>query len=110
MDKDQLLKSEVLKRVRTVFYMRTVVRPLLIEMALFIGSITAISLLVSIPNVLINLSHSPDSSYYLSYLLSAFIHTRVVVQIVLLVATVLFVLLIKDILKNIKYLRKVDFA
>src|SRR4051812_18882917 len=100
--KDLQLKNEVLRRVRTVFYIRTVVRPLLVEMILFVGSIIAVCLLVSVPSILANLAHSTTVSHYFSYLVSAFVHTRIAVQILLTLGAAFLALLTKDIIKNLR--------
>ncbi len=103
------LKKEVMQRVKAIHYMRTVVRPLLIEGLLFIAVLIAISSLVSIPNIIINISHSPKLSSYFTFLYEAFVHTQLIVQLMLVVAIALFALLAADIIKNFRYAFKLTF-
>jgi uncharacterized membrane protein YkgB len=86
--------------------MRTVVRPLVIELGLFVASIVAVSFLVSVPNVVSNMVHSQAASQYFTYLFSAFLHTKIVVQIILILAAVLFGLSTREILSNFAWSRK----
>ena len=95
------MKREVLGRVRSIYYMRTIVRPFFINLGLFVVSIVAISSVISIPSVVVNMARSQSVSNYFSYLLDAFIHTGFSVQIMLAFSLVVAVFLIKDILRNI---------
>ncbi len=90
--------------------MRTVVRPLLVEFSLLVAFVVAVSFLVSIPNVITNMTQLGAASQYGSYLLGAFVHTRLAVQVSLILAGLIFAFLIKDIIKNLKYLRQNRFV
>lgn len=109
-EKDIQLKNAVAKRVETVFYMRTVVRPLIVESGLLVGSVTAMCLLISVPNIISNLVTFYNVSFYAPYLASAFLHTALSVQILSILSVVFFAVLTKDIIKNLRHLRKFNFA
>lgn len=101
-NKDTQLKVDVLVRVKSIYYMRTVVRPLLVKVGLFVVSVVSLCLLVSVPHVLENISQSQLD--ILTYLLNAFVATKLAVQLTLVAVAILFFLIIPDVLKNVKYL------
>jgi hypothetical protein len=99
---EEKLKKEVLSRVRSIYYMRTVVRPFVVELGLFVVSAVAISLLISVPSVIMNMVHSEAVGNYLSYLFSAFVHTKAIVQLTLVASIILMGLLAKEAFGNLK--------
>lgn len=105
---DFKMKNDVMNRVKSIYYMRTVVRPLLIKAGLFLVAVIAISSLVSIPNIISNMTQSQKD--YVSYLFEAFLQTKLVVQVVLVMATIFFALFVQDLIKNLKYLKSIRFS
>jgi hypothetical protein len=93
------MQREIMGRVRTIYYMRTVMRPLFVELGLFVAALLYIGFLVSIPNVIAN-TLSQGILHSISYLLSAFLHTRVLVQVMFAGTLILLILMVRDILKN----------
>jgi hypothetical protein len=104
--KETQLKKDVMQRVHSIYYMRTVVRPLVVELGLFVASIVAVSFLVSVPNVIINAVHYQTAGKCFAYLFNALLHTKLTVQIILLSALILLGLLAKEIFSNFSWSRK----
>lgn len=102
-EKELQMKSEVMKRVKTVHYMRVVVRPFLVKSSLLILSVFGVASLVSVPNVINNMLNSQAD--YFTYISGAFFQTRSIVQVTLIFSLALFILWSIDVVKNFKYLR-----
>jgi len=102
-EKDLQMKSEVMKRVKSVHYLRVVVRPFLVKSTLLFLSMTGVASLVSVPNVINNMFNSKID--YFTYILQAFYQTRFTVQFILVVSIILSVWWLFDVVKNFKYIR-----
>lgn len=96
------MKREVMGRVKTVYRIRQLTKPLVIEVALLVLSLGALSFMVSIPHVIANLSLLPALPQYILYLAQAFLKTQFAVQLSLVTMVVLFLLLVRDIALNLK--------
>ena len=102
-EKDLQMKSEVMKRVKSVHYLRVVVRPFLVKSTLLVLSMVGVASLVSVPNVINNMFNSKID--YFTYILQAFYQTRFTVQFILVVSIILSVWWLFDVVKNFKYIR-----
>ncbi len=100
---NEQLKREVMTRVRTVYRIRQITKPLVIEIALLVASLVAVSFMVSIPNIVANLSLLPAWYQYGFYLTQAFFQTQFAVQLSVVAMTVIFILLVRDIVRNLRY-------
>ena len=102
-EKDLQMKSEVMKRVKSVHYLRVVIRPFLVKSTLLVLSMAGVASLVSVPNVINNMFNSKID--YFTYILQAFYQTRFTVQFILVVSIILSVWWLFDVVKNFKYIR-----
>lgn len=110
MDREQQIKIEVMKRVRLIHRIQTIFNPLAIEVTLFFVAIVLLNIFVSVPNVIANIWHLPSAAQYGSYIASAFLHTRVIVQLVVLLASISLIFLAWGVIKNLKNLAGRRFA
>jgi hypothetical protein len=99
-NKEIELKSNVMKRVRNIHSMRVVIRPLLIELMVIIAATVSLMYLVSVPNVLKNMSNLSGPGHYLKYLFEAFLHTEFVVQIFIAIAILGAIFFVINLIKN----------
>jgi len=107
-EKDIQMKSEVMKRVGSIHYMRTTVRPFLARTGALVLFIIGIFSLVSVPDVINNLMGYKGN--YFTYIMEAFVHTNLSVQLILPVTAALFLWVTMDILKNLKNIKKFSFS
>lgn len=101
--KKEQQKNEIMRRVKTVYFLRKVTQPLFIELLLLTLSFGAVSFMVSIPHVLRNLSMLPALPAYAAYLFEAFIKTQTIVQLTLVFAFIALILVIVDLGRNIRH-------
>ena len=106
-EKDIQMKSEVMKRVTSIHYMRTAVRPFLTRTGALLLFIAGTFSLVSVPDVITNLMGYNGN--YFTYIMDAFVHTNLSVQLILAITSVLFLWVTMDILRNLKHIRKFSF-
>ncbi len=98
------MKNKIMFRVKILHFVQEVLSPTGIKVFVLIFSFAAITLLVSIKNVFENMfSTFRDPVYYANYISVAFIHTRFVVQIALLVFVAVLVSVMFDLARTIKW-------
>ena len=98
---NQLLKKEIMMRVRAVHVTRKVLKPLVIEAGLFVILFVVINFLISVPNVVANLSMVRAGEVG-GYLLVSFLKTGAIVKLTLVLAAFIFGFLVRDIVRDIK--------
>jgi len=103
--KEIQLTSDIMFRVRTVYYMRLLLRPVPVKSAVLVLSVVSMSFLVSIPNVIGNMSHLPGAFDAANYIAVAFMHTSPIVEAVIVLSLAAGCWLAYDIARNIKYLK-----
>ena len=76
------IQTTVMRRVRVIYAMRLLTSPLILAPSLFLVALWGVGREVWVAHVLQNLSfvHSPES--FLTFVVSAFINTRFIVQVV----------------------------
>lgn len=98
---EQELKMRIMRRVRWIHTLKRITHPAAVRVyvlsALFIG----VASLVSVPNVLANMPALADVSRLYSFMVSAFAHTELVVQIGVLFAFALAVWVVRDVVRMI---------
>jgi len=94
------LKNKIMRRVRRVYYLQQILSPLLLKVyglvIMFIGAVS----LVSLKNVVVNLSNVETFGQFYSFMSAAFFNTELVVQALVLIILLLVALMIRDIIKN----------
>ena len=101
------MKSEVMKRVKSIHYMRTVVRPFLVKSVLLVLFVSGIASLVSISSVISNMVNSPTN--YFAYIFESFLQTGALVQMMLVVFGAIFILWMVDVIKGLKNITNLKF-
>ena len=109
MDKQQL-KIDIMKRVETVHTLRRISSPLVVDLLIFCLTFVLLNFFVSVPSVIINLWNLPSVGEISSYIIQAFVHTRLIVQLVLSLAVVAMLFMVWDFLKNIGNFSRRNFA
>jgi len=92
-------------RVKTVHHMRMFLRPVPVKSAILVLSVVSMSFLVSIPNVVGNMSHLPGVFEGVNYIVASFVKTSPVVESSIVLGLVAGVWLAYDIGRNLKYLK-----
>ncbi len=100
---DIQLKEDVMRRVRAVYWMRRVFNFETLKGAVFALSCLSVIYLVSVPNVIANMSRLSDLWEDVRYLTSAFMHTSVAVEAALLAGLATGLWLAVDIVKNLTF-------
>jgi len=98
---DLQFKKNIMNRVKTIHYLRVVIRPLLIELLTIIISLVILSFLISIPDILRNLAELPTIILYPTYLFEAFVKTQLVIQALLVIGTLTTAVFLISLFKNI---------
>lgn len=80
-------------RVHSIFFMRTVVRPLVVKASVCVFGLVSLSFFVSVPHVLNNMI---TSGSFLSFIRFAVTHTEIYVQALLFLVVCTAVLVCKD--------------
>jgi hypothetical protein len=101
------LKKDVMLRIRMIFFMRYLLNPELLKAEVLVISCAAIGFIVSVPNVIHNMSRLPDVIGDADYLYVAFLNTSLVVEVALTVALAAAIWLAFDLANNLKNSRPV---
>jgi len=97
-----LVKKEIMQRVRTVFYLKLIFQPVVLELLAAVAFMSLTTVFVSFGHVIANTVSAPDRLAVLKYFTTAFIQTEFVVQL-LVVGTILAgTFLVKDIFRSLK--------
>lgn len=99
-NQEEELKRAVMRRVRLIFFLRRFSTPLAVESLLLLILAVAVNVYVSVPHVVLNVSHLSHLNQYLGYIANAAIHTELSVQIILSASVVLAAAVTRDIYKN----------
>lgn len=98
------LKGRIMRRVYIVSFLRQFLSPFLFRGVVLFMFITLGNVLVSVPNVISNISIFTNVNSVIFFLLDAFLHTEFLVQMVLVSSVVLTVWLFKDFLRIVSFL------
>ncbi len=96
---DQILKEKIMLRVRFIHNVKAVGRLLLARVALLATLVAAAGFFVSIPNVLKNMPSILDVSNVARFSLTAFLNTKLAIQIIAIGTIVLLFYIARDIVK-----------
>jgi len=98
------LKKIIMRRVYIVSFLRQFLCPFIFRGIVLFLFIVLGNVLVSVPNVINNISIFTDVKALLLFLLEAFLHTEFLVQMVLSISIILTVWLLKDFLRILSFL------
>ncbi|MES2437232.1 MAG: hypothetical protein V4519_04460 [Patescibacteria group bacterium] len=74
------IKKNIMRRVYMVYILKTVARPLIIELAIVSALIMSVAFFVSLQNVLQNALSVTNIVDFGKFIIGAFTHTQVIVQ------------------------------
>ena len=100
------MKNKIMLRVYMMFVIRQLKNPLFLKLGVFVLSLLTINSIVSVGHIMANTPHNIVGMYH--FAISAFMNTKVVVQVVTLALAVVGVLLLRDLalyINKIKSLR-----
>jgi len=103
--RDEITKK-IMRRVYLIYYLRLLIRPASLRLALFVSSFVAISAIVSVKNVLLNAQQLSNISDLYAFIVGAFGNTSLAVQIISAAMIVTLMFLMKDLAKNIRSYRE----
>jgi hypothetical protein len=96
-----ILKDKVMKRVKTVYYIKTVLNSLLLKIAILIPAVVAFGGLVHVAAIFRNMPQINDVYSLFNFSYYAFVNTEVVVQGVTIFLGVVTLWLVRDTIKKI---------
>jgi heme exporter protein D len=102
--REQQLMKDVMLRVRFIHGVRVLMSPAMVRAGVFLASVIATIALVSVPHVIENMSHLGVGSYA-PYIWSAYAHTDLAVQAMILVALAAGAWFVRDIVRNVSLAR-----
>jgi hypothetical protein len=77
---NEMLKTNIMRRVYTIYIIKNVARPLALEFAIVAALIGSTAFFVSLQDILANVSALPSIQTLGTYLMSAFMHAQVIVK------------------------------
>ncbi|MBX4197935.1 hypothetical protein KW782_01225 [Candidatus Parcubacteria bacterium] len=96
------LKQNIMRRVYTVYLLKTVAQPLLFELALIAAFIGVAAFFISLKSVLVNVYSIHDIEAVGQFLFSAFIETQIVVKTIVVGVFMTLVVFIYDSVRRIR--------
>ncbi len=75
------LKSRIMRRVRTIYFLRKVINPFMIKLYAFVAFFVSVSSLVSLPDIIRNTKNISGIEQLTIFTTSAFSSTELTVQI-----------------------------
>ena len=96
--KEEILKKEIMSRVRTVHFARRYFQPVYLELVALICLFVGVASFVSVGDVLKNFWNVPLSSVH-TFLATAFMNTDLFVQMIVSAAVVVCAFFIRDIIR-----------
>jgi len=99
------LEQKVMARVRRIYYMRKLFGPTAIKLYTMSGILVGLLSLVSVANVLANMSSLKAPSDAILYLSRAALQTEPVVQLLLVGLALMLALMVRDILRTFRSVR-----
>jgi len=101
-DREAQLTADIMRRVRFIHGLRMLMSPAMIKASVFLVSVVSTILLVSIPQIVANMSHLAIEAYA-PYLADAYLHTNFAVQAGVVLALAAGVWLVGDMIRNMRY-------
>jgi len=98
------LKKRIMRRVYLVSFLRQILSPFVFKGTVLFIFMALGNVLVSVPNVISNMSIFTNVNASFLFLLNAFLHTEFLVQVVLSGSIILTIWLFKDFLRIISFL------
>src|SRR3989338_5616030 len=96
---EQILKNEIMMRVRFVYGVRALPRVFVPKLALLASLVAVAGFFVSMPHVLRNMPSLFEIGKFMEFIAAAFLNTNLIVQAVMLGTLVLLGLMVRDIAK-----------
>ena len=96
------LERDVMTRVRTIYFLSLITSHRAIQAVLLTASVFFTAVIVSVPNVIHNMSRLPGFMDYLNYLYAAFMHTSFYVESSLILAVSIAIWLAVDLWRELK--------
>lgn len=99
---EQVLKNNIMMRVRFVYGMKALPRVFLPKIALLSAMLATGGFFVSLPNVLKNMPSLLEMPKFLTFASSAFLNTRFAVQIVAVGSIIVLFYMLRDIVNTLR--------
>lgn len=96
---EQILKNEIMMRVRFVYGVRALPRVFVPKLALLASLVAVAGFFVSMPHVFANMPSLFDIQNFAQFFVSAFLNTKLTIQLVSLGTLVVLGLMVRDIMK-----------
>jgi hypothetical protein len=93
---NEQLKMDIMRRIERVYFMRSVVRPFVLECIALSALIGSTAFFVSLPNIILNAHSEVSVSGFIKFLFSAFLNTELSVQVITVAAGVVVILVARD--------------
>lgn len=102
---EQILKQEIMMRVRFIYGVKALPGVFIPKLALLASMVAVTGFFVSMPNVLSNMPNILDIGNFMNFLMSAFVNTKLAVQMACMVATVVSLFMLRDVVKTFRETR-----
>lgn len=92
-------------RVRFIYGVKALPGVFIPKLALLASMVAVTGFFVSMPNVLSNMPNILDIGNFMNFLMSAFVNTKLAVQMACMVATVVSLFMLRDVVKTFRETR-----
>lgn len=96
MSTERQLRTDIMRRVRVIYLLRYFASPLMLEAGLLVVFTTIVCLSVSVPNIIANVKQIDYMGESLFYIYSATLHTKHIVQIMLMASAISGVFIVRE--------------
>jgi hypothetical protein len=106
---NNVLKKNIMRRVYTIYILRTVARPLMmarplmIELAIVAALIMSVAFFVSLQNVFQNALQSSNLVDFWNFIIAAFTNTQAIVQVLSVIVLGGIITVVWDLVRRIKH-------
>lgn len=99
---EQMLKDDIMKRVRFIYGMKALPRVFLPKLAVLTSLVAVAGFFVSVPNVIKNMPSLLETSKFVEFVSAAFLNTGFVTQAVAVGAIVVLFYMLRDIVNTLR--------
>lgn len=104
------IEVTVMRRVRVLSFVRMLVSPAALRLYLLVVFSAALTSMVSISNIANNVPNIFEYERFLTYVVVAFSHTELAVQIIVVASALIGTMVLRDAMRPIKAFQKVQRA
>ncbi|MES2087571.1 MAG: hypothetical protein V4467_01110 [Patescibacteria group bacterium] len=97
---EEFLKQQIMQRVLFVYGLKRLPAIFLPKVAIFSTLLALCGFFVSVPNVLKNMPSLLETQKFLQFMTSAFLNTRLIIQIVAVAVVIVLFYMVKDLVKT----------